>query len=322
MPTISPNDFFNEISSQSIETFPEAEDDPYANPPKNLGEEDGEEETLIALEDLLGYFPNLKVQKPEPQKPESPKPAKGHRKKRKEYDTLNIPFATFVELRHWRDALAATDPDRKWTYEAVLVEMMKALAAKNEKAYAKYKEMTTVQDTQRPLQERTAAMRKSSLKKKKKNLGYVLLKVGGDTPPCCLKIYRGKKEWKYGKEVQFPDYCHVPMHIPYNKDYPLLKAGKNIPLDKLLEHPGAERHQYLRPVTVGTVEIREQGETKTFKLRRSLVTGKEYIVKGKKKQKLDEVKAADTKNKVKIQYDLEEGIEPPAPDSEREPRDL
>ena len=112
------------------------------------------------------------------------------------------------------------------------------------------------------------------------------------------------------------------MHIPYDKNYPRLRAGKNIPIDVLLKHPGAKRQQNLRPITVGVVEISEQDETKTYKLRRSSVTGKEYFVMRKMKQKLEEVKNADTDNKVKVTYIVDESVEPSSLQTESEPRDL
>lgn len=229
-------------------------------------------------------------------------PAAGPRKKkkkRKKYGTLNIPDSTFDELRRWLYAFRAMDPDRKWTYETVLNEMMEALSKNNWEVRKKYEELSGPRKSRKK-----AALKKGAMKKKKPNLGYVILTTA-DEKKVRMKIYKGEIVYRSGKRYHLPEYCHVPMHVKPDPRYPFLQPGTNASVDKLLTYPGAKRENGKSPVTVGQVKVWMDGENKKLKIRRGQASNRDYVTMNRKRYSIEELKEMykEHENRLNIIYD-------------------
>ena len=92
---------------------------------------------------------------------------------------------------------------------------------------------------------------------------------------------------KKGQRKKVSDYCHLPVNIRTDPEYPLIQPGKNIDYRELLRCPGTK---YVRPMmTIGEVTIRTETGMKKYKIR-SDSREKEFCTIEKKRVTLDSLK--------------------------------
>ena len=133
------------------------------------------------------------------------------------------------------------------------------------------------------------------------------------------------------RETVLPDYCHLPMNVPTDSNYPFVMPGQNVSADTLLTYPGTSKMtKKERPLRIGVAVVSDKGVTKKYKIHKSRMTGRVYVVKGRNRYSVETIRKLYNNN-VKIesddpeltdQYASEIAFKRPASETESEPRDL
>lgn len=199
---------------------------------------------------------------------------------RKRYGTISLPKRLIKEIHLWKKTFETLTGER-WTLEDVILKF----ADSHYKQQPSFKEefdcIAENNGSDFTYDERRKKGQRKKVSGRKSNLGYVIIDL--EDRPIRLKIYPGKRI----KGGGLPDYCHLPVNIRTDPEYPLIQPGKNIDYRELLRCPGTK---YVRPMmTIGEVTIRTETGMKKYKIR-SDSREKEFCTIEKKRVTLDSLK--------------------------------